>query len=100
MDENRRYLKHACLGWEMLRIVFNFVNVACLVRFTMLTEYWLGLVVWLAFANALYCLGPALDIYAYTVLGFRLGLGRYLLFVAGLIFLWRWWLFLGRLFPL
>ena len=100
MDDNERYLKRACFAWEMLRIVYNVLNLAFVVRFTTWGWHWPSLVGWLAFANAFYCLGPLLDISAYALLGFRVGPDRYLLFVAGLIFLWTWLLFLGRLFPL
>lgn len=75
-------------------------QLAFLVQFTTLAQHGPSLIAWFGFANAFYCLGPLLDIYAHVVLGVCLSPDRYLLFASGLSFFWRWVLFLGRLFPL
>ena len=99
MDETRRYLKHACVAWEKLRIVFNLVF---LVQFQIAfriplkafiqshPELWLFVIVCFAFANACYCLGPLFEVYAWVVHGWRIGRARYLLFVAGVVFSILW----------
>jgi len=96
MNETARYLKRASLTWELLRVIYNAVllwgALACPAQQRQFIArhfgfgYWGYTVLLIAVANAFYCLGPLLDIYACTILGFRLGPDRYLLFATGLVF--------------
>jgi hypothetical protein len=94
MNETTGYLKSASMTWEILRLMYNLVLL--LVFFTMpwdvpyvmaeksVLTYGEAILLCLACANACYCLGPLLDLYAFVFLNRRMRQIRYVLFAAGL----------------
>jgi hypothetical protein len=97
MNETAHYLKRASLAWEIMRAVLNAVLLthACtrpadfrqfIAAHTSL-GYWGYAMLLIVIANAFYCLGPLVDIYACVLIGWRLRAARYLLFAAVLAFL-------------
>lgn len=101
MDETVGYLKRAVLDWEALRIVYNIILLAEGLIFlwflrgleeasghvcAALIGVWGSIIAFGVIANFMYCFGPVAEVYALSVLGRRLGRGRYLLFAAGLLF--------------
>ena len=102
MDETGRYRKQAWLAWEKLRVVYNLVllvegltwlwpmweveKVTENPYYRMGPFLWGGAILFGVVANVFYCLGPLAEVWAYRVLGWRMGRARYFLFAAGLLF--------------
>ncbi len=100
MNIRHQYLGYVCLTWEKWRLAYNLVLFAefCLLPLFLregianqaASPGWVRYIVCAVLANAYYCFGPCLELYAYVLLGRRIGLGRYLLLAMGLLFLILW----------
>lgn len=103
MDETTRYLKKACLAWEKLRVVYNalllvegLIGLWTLRRLGERADHlcpnvfgpgvWRFIILFGVVANVFYCVGPLVEAYTSVVLARRMNRGRYVLFVAGLLF--------------
>ena len=94
MNETVRYLRRAYLAWAALWVVYNLLLLAEAFVYPGHVQYvgdqtshrfWILVVGFGVLANAFYCLGPLIDVYACVFLGFRLGPDRYLLFAVLLV---------------
>jgi len=87
-------IKRAIVSWEKLRLIYNvvllleglFVSWCVWSIFESSLQYVWAVVVFGLTANAFYCMGPLVEVYASVIYGRRLGRYRYLLFAAGLLF--------------
>lgn len=100
MPLSRDRLWRLMLRWELQRLIYNLVLLATaalvpsdtrsVVDAHFLPGYWVLVALSVIGANAFYCLGPLVEVYALVFLRWELRWGRHLLFGAGMLFSFLW----------